>query len=77
MRLYLLIGAGVAALALLTFSHTKAYQAGRATEQAAVASRINKENDNAGNHAEDWRAALRRCNGTGGLFDYETGTCDK
>ena len=77
MRLYLLIGAAVAALGLLTYSHTAAYRAGRAAEQASIATRINQENDNAGNAAEKWRADLRRCSDAGGVFDFETGACDR
>ena len=76
MRLYLVIGAVVSVLALLTYSHVKAYRAGRAVEQAAILDRINEENDNAGNTAEDWRAEYRRCADAGGLYDFETNTCD-
>ncbi|TIT48452.1 MAG: hypothetical protein E5W72_17980 [Mesorhizobium sp.] len=77
MKLYLLAGAGLAALALITFSHVKAYQAGRTTEQAAIVAKLNQENDNAGNSAEKWRAALRACDAAGRLFDYEAGTCEQ
>lgn len=65
----------VAAVALLTFSHRFAYQAGRQVEQAAFLDRINKENEDAGNSAEDWRAQYRRCVDAGGLFDFEAGSC--
>jgi len=67
----------VIALSLLTFSHRFAYQAGRQVEQAAFLDRINKENDDAGNSAEDWRGQYRRCVDTGGLFDFETGSCHR
>lgn len=70
------LGLAAAALAGLGFSHWKAYSVGRAAEQAAFLERINQENDNAGNAAEDWRAEYRRCVGAGGVYDFETGTCD-
>lgn len=76
MKIYLMIGAAVAALGLLTYSHVKAYKAGRAAEQAAFAERINEENENAGNNAEEWRAELRRCTLSGGVFNFETGSCE-
>lgn len=65
----------VVALGLLTFSHRFAYQAGRQVEQAAFLDRINKENEDAGNSAEDWRAQYRRCVDAGRLFDFEAGSC--
>lgn len=77
MKLYLIIGAGVAVLGLLAFSHVKAYQAGRTAEQAAVAAQINQENEHAGNTAEDWRARLRRCVDAGRVFSFESGSCDR
>ncbi|MRX33232.1 hypothetical protein [Aminobacter sp. MDW-2] len=75
MRAYLLAGAAAAIALALTWSHTAAYRYGRSTEQARFAAEITKENDNAGTAAENWRAELRRCTGTGGLFDFETGAC--
>ena len=70
------IGIGVALLAGLAWSHTAAYRAARAAEQAALVERINQENEDAGNAAEDWRGRYRFCIGRGGLYDFETGTCD-
>lgn len=67
----------VVALGLLTFSHRFAYQSGRQVEQAAFLDRINKENEDAGNSAEDWRAQYRRCVDAGRLFDFEAGSCHR
>lgn len=61
----------------LTLSHCKAYQAGRTAEQAAFAAKINQQNEEAGNAAEDWRTAFRRCVDGGGVFDFEAGTCQR
>lgn len=74
-RIYMMIGAAVAVIGLLAYSHVKVYNAGRAVEQAAIVKRIEKENTDAGANAEKWRADLRRCIADGGMFDYETGTC--
>jgi hypothetical protein len=76
MKAYLLVGAVAGAEALLTFTHFKAYQAGRSVEQAAFMARIEEENTDAANRAENWRAELRRCNASGGLFDFETAACE-
>jgi hypothetical protein len=65
----------VLVLTLLTYSHHKAYQAGRAMEQAAFLNRINQENEHAGNEAERWRADYRRCVNAGGLYQFDTSTC--
>ncbi|WP_127524668.1 hypothetical protein [Mesorhizobium sp. Z1-4] len=73
---YVIGGIVLALLVGLAWSHSKAYRAGRAVEQAAILERINEENDNAGNNAEDWRAVYRRCADAGGLYDFETNTCD-
>jgi hypothetical protein len=77
MKAYLLGFAALAVVGMLTWSHTAAYRYGRSTEQARLASQITKENDNAGKAAETWRAELRRCTAAGGLFDFETGTCQR
>ncbi|EKF17048.1 hypothetical protein [Nitratireductor pacificus] len=74
---WLRAGAAVAVLGALTWSHLAVYRAGRSAEQAAFAEKINQQNEEAGNAAEDWRARYRRCVDTGGLFDHETGTCDQ
>lgn len=65
----------VIALGLLTVPHRFACQAGRRVGQAAFLERINKENENAGNSAEDRRGQYRRCVEAGGLFDFEAGAC--
>ncbi|WP_309086711.1 hypothetical protein [Chelativorans sp.] len=70
------LGAALAVIAGLAWSHTAAYRAGRAVEQAAFSEQIRKENENAGNAAEDWRARYRLCIERGKLFDFETGTCN-
>ena len=70
------LGAGLAVVAALAWSHSAAYRAGRSAEQAAFVERINQENEYAGNSAEDWRSQYRRCVDAGGLFDFETGACD-
>jgi len=67
----------VAVVGALTFSHRFAYQAGRSVEQASFLERINKENEDAGSSAEDWRTQYRRCVDAGRLFNFEAGTCDK
>lgn len=74
-RTYLLIGAGIALLAVLAWSHTAAYRSGQRVGQASVIEKLNQENDNAGQDAEKWRGDLRRCNDAGGVFDFEFGTC--
>lgn len=50
---------------------------GRAIEQSAFAEQIRKSNEEAGDAAETWRADFRRCNDAGGLFNFETGACDR
>jgi len=77
MKGYLYGAAALAAIGALGWSHVSAYRAGRAAEQAAFIQQINRENSNAGNTAEDWRAEFRRCTGAGGMYDFETGACDK
>lgn len=67
----------IAGLVAFYLGHAIGKSTGRAIEQAAFAKKINEENDNAGNAAEKWRADLRRCNAAGGVFDYETGSCDR
>lgn len=76
MKAYLALGAAAAVVAALVFSHWQAYRAGRAVEQASFTRQIEKENTDAGNTAETWRAALRRCTDAGGLYDFAAGTCD-
>jgi len=76
-RLWAGLAAIVVLAGLITYSHRFAYQAGRQAEQAAFLDRINKENENAGNSAEDWRGRYRRCIDAGGLFDFEAGACDR
>ncbi|PSM18206.1 hypothetical protein [Nitratireductor sp. StC3] len=68
--------AGLAVLAGLAWSHSAAYRAGRSAEQARIVERINQENDDAAENAEDWRGKLRRCIDAGGVFDFETGSCE-
>ncbi|MGF7005783.1 hypothetical protein [Aminobacter sp. BE322] len=77
MRIYLIAAAAALVAAALTWSHVAAYRYGRSIEQARFAARITKENDNAGNAAEKWRSELRRCTAFGGLFDFETGACQR
>lgn len=73
---WLRIGAVLAVIGALAWSHTHAYRAGRQAEQVKFVQKINEENENAGNAAEDWRARYRRCAERGGLYDFETGACD-
>ncbi|UUP19486.1 hypothetical protein [Nitratireductor thuwali] len=73
---WLRIGAVLAVLGGLAWSHHSAYQAGRTAEQAAFMAKLNQENEDAGKAAEDWRARYRRCVDGGGLYSFETGTCD-
>lgn len=75
MRAALIAAAAAIVVGGLIWSHTAAYRYGRSTEQARFAAQITKENDDAGNAAEKWRAELRRCTSVGGLFDFETGAC--
>lgn len=77
MRLYLIAGAAVVLALGLAWSHSAAYRAGGVARQAAFAAKINQENDDAGKSAEKWRSDLRRCSDAGGLFDFESGTCDQ
>lgn len=77
LKVYAIAGAAITIVTALTASHIWAYRSGRAVEQATIAQRIAKENEDAGNRAEDWRARLRRCVDAGGLFDFETGSCDR
>lgn len=53
------------------------FDSGKASGRGDVLSEITKENSNAGERSEEWRAALRRCNRNGGLFDFERGTCNR
>ncbi|MVA98832.1 hypothetical protein GN330_16415 [Nitratireductor sp. CAU 1489] len=69
------IGVGLAVLAGLAWSHTAAYRAGRTAEQARIVERITQENDDAAENAEDWRTEYRRCVASGGLYDFESGSC--
>lgn len=68
--------AGLAVLAGLAWSHTAAYRAGRSAEQAKFIERINQENDDAAENAEDWRAEYRRCVASGGMYNFESGSCE-
>ncbi|PSJ55749.1 hypothetical protein [Pseudaminobacter soli (ex Li et al. 2025)] len=77
MKGYIIAGAAVAAVLLLTFTHWQAYRTGRSIEQVKFIQKINLENTNAGNAAEKWRGDLRRCNDASGLFDFATGSCDR
>lgn len=70
------VGGVLAAAALVTGVYAYGYQRGRSVEQTAFARKINQENKEAGNAAEDWRAHYRRCAERGGLYDFETGACD-
>ncbi|WP_349366792.1 MAG: hypothetical protein ABL311_04715 [Nitratireductor rhodophyticola] len=71
--LAVVVGASVIVALIYSYGHHR----GRVDEQAAFAGRINQENEEAGNAAEDWRARYRRCAERGGLFNYETGACDQ
>ncbi len=71
------LGAVLLVLAVATGLYLYGYHKGSVEQQAAFAERINLENEEAGNAAEDWRARYRRCAERGGLFDYETGTCHR
>jgi len=59
MLTWLKIGAVVAVIAALVWSHRTAYHAGRAVEQAAFSEQIRKENADASEAAEEWRALYR------------------
>lgn len=76
-RLWAYLGAAGVLLLLWGWALNTAYQAGRQAEQAAFLNRINVENENAGDIAEKWRGDLRRCIDAGGVYDFETGACDK
>jgi len=69
------IGLVLAVVAGLAWSHTAAYRAGRAVEQAAFTEQIRKENADAAEVSEEWRARYRLCVAGGGLYDFETGAC--
>ncbi|WP_173931406.1 hypothetical protein [Chelativorans sp. Marseille-P2723] len=71
------IGIGAALIVALGWSHLSAYRAGRSAEQAAFLNQIRQENEHAGKTAEDWRGHYRLCVERGGLFDFETGSCDR
>ncbi|EKF41476.1 hypothetical protein [Nitratireductor indicus] len=74
---WLRIGAVLAIAGGLMWSHSWAYRTGRSVEQKAFVQKINQENKEAGNAAEDWRARYRRCAERGGLYDFETGACNE
>ncbi len=69
------LGPVLLVLALAAGIYLYGHHRGRVDEQTAFAAKINQENEEAGNAAEDWRARYRRCAERGGLFDYETGAC--
>nr|WP_244425206.1 hypothetical protein [Pseudaminobacter salicylatoxidans] len=64
-------------LGLLTWSHVEAYRAGQIAAQTDILTRINQENEHAGNEAERWRSEYRRCNDAGGVYDFAAGACDR
>lgn len=74
---WLRLGAALAVILALAWSHACAYQAGRAAGHAAVARDIENRNEEAGDAAETWRGRYRECLGAGGLYDFETGACDR
>lgn len=75
-RIVLLGAAALAVAGGLVWSHSWMYSQGRRAEQLEVAKKIEKENEDAHDAAEDWRTRYRRCADAGGLFDFETGACD-
>lgn len=76
-RMWLTIGGAIAVVAVLFWSHSAIYRAGRMVEQSAMLERINKENRDAGSNAESWRSAYRKCVDSGGVFSFDLGTCDR
>jgi len=74
---WLKIGAALAVIGVLVWSHLSAYRAGRAVEQAAFSEQMRKENADAGEAAEEWRARYRLCVAGGWLYDFETGACER
>ncbi|EKF44084.1 hypothetical protein NA8A_00040 [Nitratireductor indicus C115] len=71
------VGSVLTVAALVVGVYAYGYQRGRTVEQVAFARKINHENKEAGNAAEDWRARYRRCAERDGLYDFETGACDE
>lgn len=69
-----LVGA-IALAGILAHSHWTAYSLGREIEQKRFLEQIKKENDDAGEQAERWRADYRRCVDGGGVYEFETGAC--
>lgn len=73
MKVYL-IAAGVAvALAAVGWFAYEQRSIGGAAERA----RQEKENQNAVENADDFAATLRDCRLDGGVFNFETGKCDR
>ncbi|MBY8918837.1 hypothetical protein KUG85_04650 [Nitratireductor sp. L1-7-SE] len=70
------LGAVLLVLALAGGIYRYGHHRGRVDEQAAFAAKINQENEEAGNAAEDWRVRYRRCAERGRMFDFATGTCE-
>lgn len=73
---WVLLAGVVAVTASVGGAYFKGRSDGRALEQNAMVERINRDNREAGDAAENWRDALRLCNIHGGVFDFATGACN-
>lgn len=78
LRFYLAIGGSLALIAGAAALYVTARSDGAAAGRAETINRVNKDNDDAGKTAEDWRASFRDCvRGGGGVFDFERGSCQR
>ncbi|WP_041544344.1 MULTISPECIES: hypothetical protein [Chelativorans] len=75
--IWIQIGIVLAVMSGLAWSHSAEFRAGRAAEQGAISHQIRKENADAAEASEEWRARYRLCVAGGGLHDFETGACDR
>lgn len=71
------VGCALVIAVFAWWAYGEIFSSGKANGRDGVLTEIIQENTDAGNRSEEWRAALRHCNRTGGLFDFEHGTCDR
>jgi len=76
-RLWLVLAVAAGGALLVAGIYVMGRSDGRALGERAIIKQIEKDNADAGNKAEDFRSAFRRCLDGGGLFDFETGSCER
>lgn len=71
------VGGLLAAAALYAGAYAHGRVDGRALANRDILERLDRENDHAGDTAENWRDAYRRCVDAGGVYDFAAGACER